>query len=97
MRSWPDRRLLDLLNLEIPIVQAPMAGSDSVALARSVSSTGAFGSLAAALLDPDGVRETVRAMREGVNRPLPELLLSHDDGSLQCRRSEMEDVSETAL
>ena len=53
MASWPDRRLLDLLNLEIPIIQAPMAGSDSVALARSVSSTGALGSLAAALLDPD--------------------------------------------
>lgn len=70
MQSWPDRRLLDLLNLEIPIVQAPMAGSDSVALARSVSSTGALGSLAAALLNPDGVREAVRAMREGSNRPL---------------------------
>ncbi len=70
MRSWPDRRLLDLLNLDIPIIQAPMAGSDSVVLARSVSSTGALGSLAAALLDPDGVRQAVQAMREGVNRPL---------------------------
>src|SRR5579871_369871 len=29
--------------LEIPILQAPMAGSDSVALARSVSSTSALG------------------------------------------------------
>ena len=70
MLSWPDRRLLDLLNLEIPIVQAPMAGSDSVTLARSVSSTGALGSLAAALLDPDGVRQAVRTIRENVNRPL---------------------------
>ncbi|MFP5237033.1 MAG: hypothetical protein ACLGSD_14125 [Acidobacteriota bacterium] len=45
MQSWPDRRVLDLLKLEIPILQAPMAGSDSVALARAVSSTGALGSL----------------------------------------------------
>ncbi len=70
MASWPDRRLLDLLNLKIPIIQAPMAGSDSVALARSVSSTGALGSLAAALLDPDGVRAAVRAVRAGLDRPL---------------------------
>ncbi len=70
MASWPDRRLLDLLQLEIPIIQAPMAGSDSVALARSVSSTGALGSLAAALLDPDGVRAAVRAVRAGLERPL---------------------------
>ena len=69
MQSWPDRRLLDLLNLEIPIVQAPMAGSDSVALARSVSSSGALGSLAAALLNPIGVRKAVRALRDGVKGP----------------------------
>jgi nitronate monooxygenase len=61
MQHWPDRRLLDLLNIEIPIIQAPRAGSDSVALARSVSSTGALGSLACALLSPDRVREAMGA------------------------------------
>lgn len=69
MGNWPNRRLLDLLKLEIPIIQAPMAGSDSVALARSVSSTGALGSLACALLTPDGVREAARAIRVGMSRP----------------------------
>src|SRR5690242_1497762 len=69
MQAWPDRRLLDLLKLEIPIIQAPMAGSDSVALARRVSSTGALGSLACALLSPDQVREAVRALRQGITRP----------------------------
>src|SRR5215469_16589211 len=69
MQAWPDRRLLDLLKLDIPIIQAPMAGSDSVALARSVSSTGALGSLACALLSPDEVREAVRALRQGMARP----------------------------
>lgn len=64
MQHWPDRRLLDLLNLEIPIIQAPMAGSDSVALARSVSSAGALGSLACALLSPEAVREAMRALRQ---------------------------------
>jgi nitronate monooxygenase len=69
MPSWPDRRLLDLLKLEIPVVQAPMAGSDSVALARAVSSTGALGSLACPLLGPDEVRAAMRALREGMAPP----------------------------
>jgi|SRR3954468_879868 nitronate monooxygenase len=68
-RSWPDRRLLDLLKIKIPIVQAPMAGSDSVALARSVSSCGALGSLACALLSPDDIRKAVRALRDGMTQP----------------------------
>ncbi len=55
MQNWPDRRLLDLLKIEIPIIQAPMAGFDSVALTRSVSSAGALGSLACALLSHHGV------------------------------------------
>jgi nitronate monooxygenase len=66
---WPDRSLLDLLKLELPIVQAPMAGSDSVALARSVSSAGALGSLACALLSPGEVRQALRALRDGMTRP----------------------------
>lgn len=69
MQQWPDQRLLDLLQLEIPIIQAPMAGSDSVALSRSVSSVGALGSLACALLSPEGVREAASAIRHETTRP----------------------------
>jgi nitronate monooxygenase len=60
---------MELLKLEIPIIQAPMAGADSVELARSVSATGALGSLACALLTPDIVRESAHAIRERLNRP----------------------------
>jgi nitronate monooxygenase len=69
MQSWPDRRLLDLLNLEIPIIQAPMAGVDSIALARSVSATGALGSLACAFLSPDDVCQATHALRDRMDRP----------------------------
>ena len=27
MSHWPDRRILDLLGVELPILQAPMAGA----------------------------------------------------------------------
>ena len=63
MPHWPDRRLLELLQLESPIIQAPMAGSDSLALATAVASTGALGSLACALLSPDAIREAVAKFR----------------------------------
>ena len=69
MQQWPDRRLLDLLGIEIPFIQAPMAGADSVALARSVSATGALGSLACALLGGHAVREAARSLRQDLARP----------------------------
>src|ERR1041385_6421106 len=68
MSQWPDRRLLDLLKLEIPIIQAPMAGSDSISLARSVSSTGALGSLGCALLSSEKLRAAVQSLRGGTDR-----------------------------
>src|SRR3569623_394082 len=69
MQVWSDRRLLDLLKIEIPIIQAPMAGSDSVALARSGASTGALGALACALLSAANVREAVSALRQDGPHP----------------------------
>ena len=84
MENWPNRRLLDLLKLDIPIIQAPMAGSDSVPLARSVSSTGALGYLACAVLTPDGVREAARAIREGMSRPFN---LNFSATQCKCRTS----------
>ena len=69
MQEWPDTQLFNLLNIEIPIIQAPMAGADSIALARAVASTGALGSLSCALLSPGEIRESVSALREGKARP----------------------------
>ncbi len=69
MSAWPNRMLLDLLQIEVPIIQAPMAGSDSVALARSVCSAGALGSLACALLSAREIRDAAREIRQHVSRP----------------------------
>ncbi len=30
---WPNRRLLDLIGIELPIIQAPMAGANGSAMA----------------------------------------------------------------
>lgn len=42
--------LINLLNLNIPIIQAPMAGIQDSRLAIAVSNTGALGSLPCAML-----------------------------------------------
>jgi nitronate monooxygenase len=68
-QHWPDRRVLDLLGIEIPIIQAPMAGADTVALARAVSGAGGLGSLACALLGPEQMRAAAHALCDGLARP----------------------------
>ena len=37
MKAWPDRRILDLFGIQLPIVLAPMAGPGTAALAIAVS------------------------------------------------------------
>lgn len=67
---WRDTRLLDLFGVEHPIVQAQMAGSSTPDLAVAVAESGALGSLACALLTPEGVRDAVAAIRGSTRRPL---------------------------
>ena len=72
MNAWPDRRLLDLLGLEVPIIQAPMAGAQDAALAIAVSEAGGLGSLPCALLDVDQIRDELADVLHSV------LLLASD-------------------
>ena len=48
--------LQSLLGVELPIIQAPMAGAQGSALAVAVSNAGGLGSLPCALLNPDALR-----------------------------------------
>ena len=61
---WPDNPLTDQLDLELPIVQAPMAGAAGVELACAAIDAGALGSLPCAMLTADAVREQVSQVRE---------------------------------
>ena len=45
-----------LLGIELPIIQAPMAGVQDSRLAVAVSNAGGLGSLPCAMLGPDAVR-----------------------------------------
>src|SRR5262245_10404745 len=61
--------LQSLLGVELPIIQAPMAGVQGSALAVAVSSAGGLGSLPAALLGPDALRQELEAIRAQTARP----------------------------
>ncbi len=67
---WPDRRLLDALGIEVPIVQAPMAGANGSALAAAVSAAGALGSLPCAMLDAEKIRAEIGVIRQRTGAPL---------------------------
>lgn len=58
-----------LLGIELPIVQAPMAGSQGSALAAAVSNAGGLGSLPCAMLGPEALRQELSALQRGTSRP----------------------------
>lgn len=64
-----DNRLLDLLGIELPVIQAPMAGSDSPVLAAAVSAAGGLGSIGCAVHGVEDVAAIVRDIRRATNRP----------------------------
>jgi nitronate monooxygenase len=58
-----------LFGIELPIIQAPMAGVQGVALAAAVSSAGGLGSLPCAMLSSDQMRTELAAVRARTDRP----------------------------
>lgn len=58
------------LGVELPILQAPMAGGgDTPALVAAVCEAGGFGSIGAAYLTPPQIATAARSVRERTNRP----------------------------
>jgi len=66
---WSDRRLADLLGIEHPVLQAPMAGISSPAMAVAVSEAGGMGAIAAAMLTPESLRGELEIVKQGTGRP----------------------------
>ena len=61
--------LPELLSIDLPLIQAPMAGVQGSALAIAVSEAGALGSLPCAMLAPEALRDELRAIVQGTRRP----------------------------
>jgi NAD(P)H-dependent flavin oxidoreductase YrpB (nitropropane dioxygenase family) len=59
---WPDRRVLDLLGADVPIIQAPMAGITTPAMIQGVARAGGLGSLPLGMATPDGAQAALDAL-----------------------------------
>ncbi len=58
-----------MLGIELPLIQAPMAGSQGSALAIAASNAGALGSLPCAMLGIDAMRAEIAAIRAATAKP----------------------------
>ncbi|GAB5506151.1 MAG: nitronate monooxygenase family protein [Rhizobiaceae bacterium] len=67
---WPDTRITDLFGIELPILQAPMAGSQGSELAIAVCEAGGLGALPCAMLSIDKIRAEMGVIRQRTNRPV---------------------------
>jgi nitronate monooxygenase len=63
------RSLLGRIGIELPIFQAPMAGTSTPAMAAAVSNAGALGALGLAAEKAEGAGRMIAATRELTNRP----------------------------
>ena len=65
-----EKHFTQLIGVELPIIQAPMAGSSDAELAIAVSEAGGLGSLPCPMLNPDQVRSSYQRIRQRTARPV---------------------------
>lgn len=68
MNMTKSANLLDLLRIDVPIIQAPMAGVSSPAMAAAVANAGGLGSIGVGATDAAGARRMIGAVREHTSR-----------------------------
>jgi NAD(P)H-dependent flavin oxidoreductase YrpB (nitropropane dioxygenase family) len=83
---WPDRRLIELFKIEVPIVQAPMAGAMDWELAAAAAEAGALGSLPCAMLNAAQLREQMGKIRAHTAKPINLAFFCHTPPALNNER-----------
>src|ERR1700722_19659146 len=78
--------LQELFGIRLPIIQAPMAGSQGSELAIAVSNAGGLGPLPCTLLAPEGMRAGLRGIRAGTDRPFNVNFFCHTPPTTQAAR-----------
>jgi nitronate monooxygenase len=77
-KSQASNSLLDLLGIDKPIIQAPMAGVSTPALVAEVSNAGALGSLGLGAMNASDARKTIDATRALTDRPFNVNVFCHE-------------------
>lgn len=71
--------LRDRLGLSLPLIQAPMAGISTPAMAAAVSNAGGLGSIGVGATDAAGARTMIDAVRAGTDRAFNVNLFVHSE------------------
>lgn len=66
---WYETALTKKLEVNYPIIQAPMAGITTPELVAAVSSAGALGSLGAGYMTPEQIHESIAAIKKLTKKP----------------------------
>src|ERR1700743_1739529 len=83
---WFDRRLVELFEIDHPIVLAPMAGLATVDLAAAVSNAGGLGSGGCAVMTPELIAKTVTELRRLTTKPINLNFFCHDPARADAAR-----------
>jgi nitronate monooxygenase len=86
MTDWPDRRILNLLGIALPIIQAPMAGAATPAMAIAVAEAGGLGSLPCAMLSLSQVGSELGAIRARTSKPVNINFFCHEPPTIDAAR-----------
>jgi nitronate monooxygenase len=86
--SWPDHRIQKLLGIELPIIQAPMAGANLSAMVIAVSQAGALGSLPCAMLSADQMRAELETIRRQTSRSVNVNFFCHQPPAADPQRDQ---------
>ena len=82
----PSSKLLALLTIDVPIIQAPMAGVSTPEMAAAVSNAGALGSIGVGATDAAGARRMIAAFRERSRRSLAVNVFCHTPARADAAR-----------
>ncbi|MGB1309887.1 MAG: NAD(P)H-dependent flavin oxidoreductase [Leucothrix sp.] len=78
--------LQTLIGLELPIIQAPMAGVQGSELAIAVSKAGGLGSLPCAMLNSDAIRSELQRIEANTSRPYNVNFFCHKAPNFDAKR-----------
>jgi nitronate monooxygenase len=78
--------LQELFGIRLPLIQAPMAGSQGSELAIAVCNAGGLGSLPCTMLAPENMRAELRSIRAGTDRPFNVNFFCHTPPTTDAKR-----------
>lgn len=93
---WPITSLIPLLGIQLPIIQAPMAGGATTPeLVAAISHAGGLGSLGAGYMLPEDIRTAIKKIRALSNKPFAvNLFIPQSHHATEQQIATMKDIIE---